>query len=87
MARSRKVSVHVIESAQGHFDEYPDGRIELWPGDTAPAWLELGDHCFEKQDEEEEPVAEGAGVETGHEVEAANKQAEAEAKAAAKSSK
>jgi hypothetical protein len=59
----RKVTVHVIESAIGHLDDYPDGRIELFPGDEAPDWLELGDHCFEKQEEVETPLPEGAGVE------------------------
>jgi len=58
----RKLTVHVIESAAGHLDEYPDGRIELFPGDTAPDWLELGDHCYAEQ-EDQAPVAEGAGVE------------------------
>lgn len=58
----RKLTVHVIESAAGHLDEYPDGRIELFPGDDVPDWLELGDHCYEKQDDAE-VAAEGAGVE------------------------
>jgi hypothetical protein len=48
----RKVTVHVVESAAGHLDEYPDGRVELFPGDVAPDWLELGEHVFAKQDDD-----------------------------------
>jgi len=47
----RKVTVHVVESAAGHLDEFPDGRVELSSGDVAPDWLELGEHCFAKQDD------------------------------------